>query len=101
MSFVEVPSQPNPTSQPGPGPWSIPAFIPPSLSVDPALGSSSDTGDWIGPGLWLQGSCVLVGETRRAQEYSNLWLRNGQVSGAALQGRHWAGPCLDLVGIRL
>lgn len=81
MSFVEVTSQPNPTSQQGPGPWSIHAFLPPSLSVGQALGSSPDTGEWIGQGLCSQGSCVLVGETRQAQEYSNLWLRNGQVSG--------------------
>lgn len=79
MSFVEVTSQPNPTSQQGPGPRSIHAFIPPSLSVDQALGSSPDMEEWIGQGS--HGSCVLVGETRQAQEYSNLWLQNGQVSG--------------------
>ena len=98
MSFVEVTSQPNPTSQQGPWPWSIHAFIPPSLSVDPALGSLLDTGEWIGQSLCLQGSCVLVGETRRAQEYSNLWLRNGQVSGWPQHCRGGTGPGPALIG---
>lgn len=100
MSFVEVTSQPNPTSQQGPGPWSIHAFIPPSLSVDQALGSSPDTEEWIGQGS--QGSCVLVarpGEHRNIQicgygmgRYQDGCSTVGEALGWALSG---------LVGIRL